>query len=105
MKSLITVAALAVAASTLVATPAEADSPGCVTRAEYRQVHRGDTRDRVTRVFDTFGHREVHASSGGYQTEVRTYNACSQFSVVSIAFDKNGRRPWKLSAKSAVWVG
>lgn len=99
-------AATAVAAAGLAvpATSAQADTPGCVTRAEYRSVAKGWKKARVDRRFDTSGHRMAIASSGGYSTSIWNYKTCSQFSAVSIAYDKHGTGPWRLTAKSAVWV-
>jgi hypothetical protein len=81
-------------------TVAQADTPGCVTRAEYRHVHKGTTKHRVAVIFDTAGKREAIAHSGGYTEEIRTYKTCSRYSAVAISYG-NGR----LDAKSAVWVG
>lgn len=45
-----------------------------------------------------------YAESGSFKTEIRSYRTCSRFSSVAIAYDKEGAKPWRLSAKSAVWV-
>ena len=95
---------LGLAGSLLAIPTASADTPGCVTRAEYRKVQKGDTKARVHRIFDTTGHRETIAHSGRYRTEIRSYDTCSPYSAVSIAWDKTGTSPWRLSGKSAVWV-
>jgi hypothetical protein len=79
---------------------AQADTPGCVTRAEYRHVHKGMTKHRVAHIFDTAGKREAYATSGGYTAEIRSYKTCRRYSAVAISYG-NGR----LDAKSAVWVG
>ena len=81
-----------------------ADTPGCVTRAEYRAVSRGMTMSRVHGIFDTTGTRDAYSTSGGYAAQVRSYRACRAYSYISIAFDRNGYgKPFRLSAKSAVW--
>lgn len=99
------VPATATAGTSLGATArAAAETAGCVTRLEYRRVHKGMTMRRVTRIFDTRGNRQVIAHSGRFWTQIRNYNTCSRFSVVSISFDRRGPRPWRLTAKSAVWV-
>ncbi len=85
---------------TLTAGAAAADTPGCVTRAEYRNVHKGMTKARVARIFDTAGKRDAFARSGQYTSEIRSYNTCSKYSAVAISYG-NGR----LDAKSAVWSG
>ena len=98
-------AATAVASFGVVALApaASADTPGCVTRAEFRQVHKGMTKTRVHRVFDTSGRRQAIAHSGGYTSEIRSYNPCSRYSAVSLGFDSGPGEPLRLNAKSAVW--
>ena len=81
------------------AVPASADTPGCVTRGEYRSVSKGMAKWRVASIFDTRGSRQVYSTSGGYSIEIRNYRTCLPYSVVSIAFE-NGR----LSNKTAVWT-
>ena len=88
-----------------VATPAGADTPGCVTRSEFRSVYRGMSKTRVQAIFDTDGTRQAISWSGGFAAEVRSYRACSLYSVVSIAYDKRPGGVFRLSAKSAVWSG
>jgi hypothetical protein len=95
---------MAIIGSMLAVPSASADTEGCVARAEYRKVGKGDTKAKVNRIFDTAGHRESIAHSGRYHSEIRSYNTCSSFSAVSIAWDRTGSGPWRLSAKSAVWV-
>lgn len=75
---------------------AAADTPGCVVRSEYRQVHRGMTKLRVHRIFDTDG-RSVSTARGH---EVRTYRACHRprLSFVSVHF-VSGR----VLLKFAIW--
>ena len=59
-------AAMTIGGLAIAATGAEAaPSPGCVTKTEYRQVHRGDTLKRVARIFDTPGLRVSIAAYGG----------------------------------------
>jgi hypothetical protein len=105
----ITVAAFTAAAISsfgvvAVAPVALADTPGCVTHSEYRHVHKGMKKTRVHRIFDTIGHRDAIAHSGGYTSEIRSYKTCSPYSAVSIAYDAGPNEPLRLSAKSAVWV-
>jgi len=107
-KRLITVAAPVLVAGTLsvVATGtahADAGSPTCVTRAEYRQVHKGMTKRAVDREFGVHGHRQAGASSGGYRSEVWSYHPCHRFSAVAVSYNANPGGPLRLSAKSAVW--
>jgi hypothetical protein len=84
---------------------APAKAAGCVTKAEYNAVKKGWKQTSVHAKFGTAGKRVSIASSGGYVSEVRTYTACSRYSVVSVAYSKNPGGVLRLSAKSAVWVG
>ena len=82
-----------------------ADTPGCVTRAEFRAVHRGHKMARVHRKWDTRGRLRAKANVRGYRAQVRTYRGCgSRYNVVAASFSKTPWGRWKLSAKSAVWV-
>jgi hypothetical protein len=94
-------AGLALAAGGVIVTagPASADTPGCVTKSEYRKVHKGMTKKRVHRIFDNRGHRQAFAQSGGHTAEIRGYRTCSPFSAIAVSYG-DGR----LDAKSAVWV-
>ncbi len=56
--------------------PASAHAHHCVSRAEYRHVHKGLTKVRVHRVFDTDGRRKAISHSGAGTSEVRSYAAC-----------------------------
>jgi len=87
----------------LTAAPASANpgSPGCVTRTEYRQVHKGMTPGQVSRKFGMRGHRDAGASSGGYRSEVWSYKTCKRYSAVAISY--SGYRTPRLAYKSAVW--
>jgi len=101
MKKPVAAALLAtfVAAATLSAGPASADTLGCVARSEYKSVHKGMTKSQVANIFDTSGKRMSYATSGGYSIEIRSYRTCLQFSSVVISYE-NGH----LSNKTAVWV-
>jgi hypothetical protein len=90
--------ALAVASVGVLAPTAHADTPHCVTRAEYERVHDGMSKRRVHRIFDIPGRRVSISSSGGLTSEIRSYRTCKPNSAVSVAYG-NGR----VTAKSAVW--
>src|SRR4051812_916295 len=106
MKKLLASAAVLASATTplVLAAPAQADTPGCVTRAEYRAVHKGYTVRHVRNIFDTWGHRDAISTSGGYGSQIRSYHTCSRYSAVSISFSKNPGGLYRLAAKSAVWT-
>lgn len=100
-----TAAAVVVSPLAGLAIPASADpgTPGCVTRAEYGQVRKGMTKTAVDAEFGVRGTRQTGATSGGYRSEIWSYKACTQYSVVSIAYSANPGASLRLSAKSAVW--
>jgi hypothetical protein len=98
--------AIALALGSLAFAPlAAADTPGCVTRSEYRAVHKDDSFARVHRIFDTDGRKIGGAKGGGSASQVRSYRTCRPHSSVVIQYDRSRGTIWKLTAKSAVWVG
>ncbi len=56
-------------------TPAQADSPGCVTKAEYRAVDKEMLKSKVHRIFDTNGKR-LYMDHGQITNEGREYRVC-----------------------------
>ncbi len=100
MNAMKTLAALGLAVACLGTTApvAYADTPRCVTRAEYERVDAGMSKRRVHRIFDTRGRRTAISSSGGATAEVRSYRPCRRHSAVSVAY-----RSGRVGAKSAVW--
>ena len=93
-----TVLALAAGSVLTVAAPASADTPGCVSKSEYRTVKKGWTKTRVHRLFDTRGKQSI--SYPPY--EDREYKACTvtygTHGTVSVEY-KNGR----VDSKYAIW--
>jgi hypothetical protein len=78
----------------VLAAPAIADTPGCVSRHEYDRIAKGMAMERVHKIFDTEG---VETGLGG-SGELRYYNTCTGRGVIQIGFDardrvtsKNGR--------------
>ena len=78
--ALVLTALATLATATVTATPAGAatsDTRPCVSRAEYRQVHRGMTQTRVHAIFDTRGARgeasRHYRACGGRRTVVIDY--------------------------------
>ena len=84
---------------------AAADTPGCVTRSEYRAVHKDDSIARTHRIFDTDGRKIGGAKGGGFASQVRSYRTCRPLSSLVIQYDRSRGTIWTLTAKSAVWVG
>jgi hypothetical protein len=89
-------AAIIVAAPSAVVSPAEAGTPGCVTKREFRAVKKGWHRDRVHNRFDASG--RIVSQGGGYVT--REYRSCTdpRWSYISISYDSQ-----RLDYKSAYW--
>jgi len=98
LKRLAVSVALAVAAVPLSVAPASADTPGCVTRAEFYAVHKGDTMARVHRVWDTDG--RFRFFSQGVMN--RGYKICNvQGTNVFAEYTKRADDRWHLVWKKA----
>jgi hypothetical protein len=104
MKALLAALACVAVGALSLAGAAQTDAPGCVTRAEYRAVHKGDKMRRVHRIFDTDGRRLSIVWYGGYGGQVHRYRACRPGSSVVAQFEKKPGGVWRLIAKSAVWA-
>ena len=107
LSTTIALTALLVGAQALPAAAAESDTRPCVTKGEFRQIHKGMKRTRVHAILDTAGRRDAIASSGGYVSEVRSYRVCrpfNRYSAVSLSFGKVPGGAMRLEAKSAVWM-
>ena len=103
--ALVTLGAVAVPVTAIApAANADAGSPTCVTRAEYRQVNKGMTKAAVDREFGIHGKRQAGATSGGYRSEVWSYRTCQRYSALAVSFSANPGGPLRLAAKSAVWA-
>jgi len=84
------------------APPAYADTPGCVTRAEYREIERGMTVAFVARIFDTNGRVVATIRDGRHLTVARSYDACRSRGRVGVVFsNRTGRL--RVTDKTAVW--
>jgi hypothetical protein len=90
-----------VAALTVTATASADDqtsrSPGCVTYAEYKKAKTGMTVKQVAQLFGTKGKQSSRSSSFGITIEIRSYDGCTQFGVVSVLYT-NGRLDTKSQA-------
>jgi hypothetical protein len=104
----ILVATIAVAATPLVvAAPAQADTPTCVSRSEFRAVQKGWSITRVHRKLDVSGKQAIYFPAfpelGIPAEQTREYKPCaSRYGYVSIDF-KRVSGTWKLSSKMAFW--
>ncbi len=96
--------AAAIAAALALAGVAQADTPGCVTKREYRHVHKNDSIRRVHRIFDTRGWLQEKGTSGGYPAKLRFYKACpsAPYSTVAVGYHKKADGVWRLAEKT--WV-
>jgi hypothetical protein len=81
--------ALAVGGVAVTGGPAAADTPGCVTKKEYRHIHKGMTKKRVHRIFDT--HRSW--GSGGGAVYTRTYQSCDFHHAAWIRYKRIPNKP------------
>ncbi len=93
------VGALLVTGLGAVTAPAQADTPGCVSRNEFRIVEKGWTKSRVDRLFDAGG----KTSSQGYGYKYQEYKTCtSRWGFVSVDFQhRNG--VWRVVGKYVYW--
>ena len=83
-----------VVSATLLVPAAQADAAGCVSKGEYRHVHRGMAMSRVHRIFGTHGRLAVKVG----RISVRRYSPCPQHSIVRVYYRKG-----RVSAKAAAW--
>lgn len=67
---------LAVGGALAAPAAAQAGTPGCVVRTEFRQVHDGMPLARVHRIFGTAGHQTSVIVVGGQLHVARNYRAC-----------------------------
>ena len=99
-----TAAALAIAPLT-VAAPAQADTPKCVSKPEFKKVQKGWAISRVHRVFDVSGKQTSYMGGSAYYpaSQSRDYKPCSsQYGFVSIDYEKKSG-VWKVTQKYAFW--
>lgn len=99
-------APLSVSAPTASASTSEYASEPYVTRAEFRQVHRGMAIRRVHRIFDTRGKQTAYFSAypsiGVPAEQWREYRTRSRYGSVEIVYKKR-QGVWRLASKTAYW--
>lgn len=93
--ALVVLAVLAVLLPGLVLSPAAADTPRCVSKAEFRKVVRGMSPPRVARIFDTPG-QTLDGAGGGY---AQGYKSCTDGGVVVEFGWNSAKRRLALGAK------
>ncbi len=102
MKKKVALAAMILAA--LTAAPiASADTPICVTRGEFSRIHKGDSLNRVARIFDRRGKQVSISVYGGYKSQIRQYRTCRKNSLVQVSFSKTPATRYGMDDKYAIW--
>jgi hypothetical protein len=85
------------------AGPASADTPGCVTRAEFRKASKGMKMTRVHDIFDTRGRRvDYLPGDNGFPAEqVRVYRPCNpNVTQINAGYRKRSAGVWRLAFKN-----
>ena len=107
LKTLLAASSLAVAAPVVLAAPAQAETPTCASKSEFRAVQKGWSITRVAHRFDIDG-KQISYSSGdssidwpAYQS--RTYKPCAKYSGIYVDFEKEAGDVWRVVSKSAYW--
>jgi hypothetical protein len=77
----------------------------CINKREYADVLEGMKRARVHKLIGTSGTRESLNRHAGRAVEIRLYDVCkSRYSTVSITFQQERGKPFRVTYKTAVWV-
>lgn len=87
MRRLAAATLVSVMATLGVTTPAQADTPRCVSRHEYGRVVKGMTMTKVHRIFDIEG----DLTGLGAPNELRYYETCTGRGMVQVVFSPRGR--------------
>jgi hypothetical protein len=99
--SMAALAAMILAA--LIAAPiASADTPNCVTRGEFSRIHKGDSLNRVARIFDTRGKKVSISVYGGHKSQIRQYRTCRKDALVQVSFSKTLGTRYRMDGKDAI---
>ena len=61
-------------------------TPGCVDQSEFKKIKNGMSKAKLAKLVGTKGELVSAAGSGRYKFEVRNYEACTEFGIVSIGF-------------------
>jgi hypothetical protein len=101
-RSMAALAAMILAA--LIAAPiASSDTPNCVTRGEFSRIHKGDSLNRVARIFDKRGKQVSKSKYGGDKSQIRQYRACRNNSLVQVSFSKTPGTRYRMDGKYSIW--
>lgn len=88
--------------------PASADTPGCVSKKEYRQLPTNGTktREQVRKLYDTNGELLAFEKKRGKAYEVRAYKVCgnSTYGRTEVRFVNDIDKPRRFATKKwAFW--
>lgn len=107
MRKFAVLSAIAAVASIGVVAPASADTPRCVSRAEFRAVKDGWSITRVYNRFDVTGSQDWYeAGDREYDwpaMQGRSYRACTSYGTVYVEFERYPGDVWRVTSKSAYW--
>ncbi len=87
------------------AAPAQADTPNCATKGEFKAVEKGWSKTRVANRLDIGGKQTYYFSGTKYSNAMqgRDYKPCTgDYSYISIDFEKK-KGVWRVTSKSAYW--
>jgi hypothetical protein len=87
MRRLAAVPLVAVVATLGATTPAQADTPRCVSRHEYSRVVKGMTMTKVHNIFDTAGDK----TGLGAPNQLYYYETCTGRGMVQVIYTQRGR--------------
>lgn len=104
----VAVGVLAIAGTVLSTPTAVADTPRCVSKAEFRSVRDGWSISRVHNRFDIKGQQDWYTDGyddpdyGWPDAQGRSYRACTRYGTVYVDYERIGGE-WRVSSKSAYW--
>jgi hypothetical protein len=87
------------------ADSADAATPACVAKAEFRQIRNGMTPARVTNLTGVKGRVTYSSSFGGYRLLSKEYRACvgRSYSFAHVSYSGDPGQPLKMNSKPAYW--
>ena len=103
VKSGSTALAVMILAALIAAPIASADTPNCVTRGEFSRIDKGDSLNRVARIFDTRGKKVSISVYGGHKSQIRQYRTCRKDALVQVSFSKTPGARYRMDGKHAIW--
>ncbi|GAA0984625.1 hypothetical protein ENKNEFLB_02089 [Nocardioides aquaticus] len=96
-------------AQVIAPAPASADTPGCVSRKEYRNLPTNGTltRGQVAKRYDTNGDLLNFEKKRGKSYETRAYAVCTDdnFGRTEVLFVKDSDKPRRFATKKTVFWG